>query len=157
MNPIFDEAFSLEVAATERLADAPASTSLGSDLACATDLDEQMTERGEDDPLLLAEATIRHITTPRGSLLEDPNYGIDITETLSVATTRQDRAALEGTIRGEVRDDRIETLSVSIEDRTEVDRTMEISIDGEAVTGEPFRLVLAVTDGAVLVQEMEAG
>lgn len=155
-NPLFTAAFATELATIERVTTAPTTTDLGSDLSCVDDVDELMTELSEDDPLLVAQALARSITTQRGSLLDDLNYGIDIAESLSVASTAQDRAAIAGRIRGEAaKDDRILDITVTLDDTTDENRTIAVEISGTTETG-PFRLVMALTDGELLVQEMTA-
>jgi hypothetical protein len=157
MNPIYDAALALTMVEL-KAANQPSTTLyLGSDLCCTDDLLESMGEREESDPLLVAEAVVRRITTARGTLLDDLDYGVDIADELSRATTRQDRASLEGRIRGELaKDDRIDELFVTLTDNTEIDRTFELSIFGTTAEG-PFRLVMAIKAGALMVQEMTAG
>lgn len=50
----------------------------GHDLSCATDLDPGMVE--VDGVQGLAQSLYRRIITPRGTLIDDPNYGFDVTQ-----------------------------------------------------------------------------
>ena len=50
----------------------------GHDLACTNDLDPAMLE--VDGVAGLAQALYRRIITPRGQLIDDPNYGFDVTQ-----------------------------------------------------------------------------
>jgi hypothetical protein len=156
MNPIFDAALALTMADLVPTNQPPTEVHFGSDLRCLDDLTESMEELGEDDPLLVAEAIVRRITTARGTLLDDLDYGIDIADELSRATTRQDRAEVESRIRGELaKDDRIEELAVVITDSTEIDRSLALDIFGTTAAG-PFRLAFGIRSGALMVQDLRA-
>lgn len=53
----------------------------GTDLSCVVDLDAGLAEVTGNT--LLAQALARRLITPRGGLLDDPNYGYDLTQFLN--------------------------------------------------------------------------
>jgi hypothetical protein len=54
----------------------PAPNVFGYDLSCVNDLDPGMAEVG--GITVLAQALARRLITPRGQLIDDPNYGYDL-------------------------------------------------------------------------------
>lgn len=139
----------------ERIQDAPEASGYGSDLSCLDDLDEDMTDLAPDDPLAIAQAAYRRITTPRGTLEDDPDYGIDVVEDLSKASSEEERRSLAGRIRSEIsKDERVASVVVTVTDLG-AEKTIEIVGTPEG-SDEQFRLVLALTDGELLVREMAA-
>jgi len=79
---------------------------LGSDLSCQDDLDAGMAE--VSGVALLDEAAHRRINTPRGQLLTDPNYGIDVFDLLNSEGTPAQIAQIPGFVDQELaKDERI--------------------------------------------------
>src|SRR5580704_5727170 len=79
---------------------------LGSDLSCQDDLDAGMAE--VSGVVLLDEAAHRRINTPRGQLLTEPNYGIDVFDLLNSEGTPAQIAQIPGFVDQElVKDERI--------------------------------------------------
>jgi phage baseplate assembly protein W len=119
----------------------------GHDLSCVDDLDEAMSE--VDDITLLAQAILRRLSTPRGSLWQDPDYGKNLQDYLSAAQTPAQLAAIPGEVRNEVlKDERIASASVKV---FKVD-LLEVSMSIELETGlGPFSLVISATQAAVVL------
>lgn len=90
---------------------------------------------------LLAEACVRRITTRKGQLIDDPNYGIDVRDWLNESMTPPQLARLAGTIDGElVRDERI-LSSKSVASFVNGVLTVTVALeDGDG----PFTLVASV-------------
>ena len=89
-------------------------TDFGSDLSCVMDLDPRcpvVTGRR-----LLAEAVARRWITPRGGLIDDPNYGTDVTAYINDDIKPSDLASLQSAMSQEAqKDERVNSCDVSIE------------------------------------------
>lgn len=149
-------ALSESVAATVAGPESP--VGYGSDLACdAVDVTPDFAERDGSDPLLVVESFVRMITTPRGSLPDAPGEGIDIRGYLHSGLTQADIVAMRSAIVAQAQnDDRIDSVQVAVTpspDGSEL--SIEISGQIAGSTG-PFKLVLALTDSAALIQELTA-
>lgn len=149
------------LATLSQIMDAPAApVGYGSDLACQTDLTDQMTELdGVDDAeQILAEAILRRLDCPRGGLPDDPNYGYDVRGDLNRGMTTDEIRALAGRIRNEVeKDDRVDSVVVTVTPSSTGD-SLAISIRVTPVDASlgVFKLLVAVTDGSLLLQEIQA-
>jgi phage baseplate assembly protein W len=119
----------------------------GEDLSCTTDLDPRcVTVTGNR---LVGEAIFRRLTTPRGRLLSDRNYGIDIRDYINADMGPKDVAAMQSAIHAEcMRDDRIVGCDVLITPPAEGDGTYVLTITLETGNG-PFDLTLSVNDVTV--------
>ncbi len=125
----------------------------GIDMSCVRDFDPVL--RDVTGKRLLAEALVRRITTPRGMLLDDPNYGIDVRDYLSMEMTRIQAARLRAAVRAELeKDERVARASVdtSFVHSTST-LTMTILVDTDE--GETLTLVLAVSAVSVEVLTVE--
>lgn len=110
----------------------------GSDLSCVTDLTPDMAELASDDVLVVAQAALRRLTTPRGALLDDPDYGLDVQSYVHKAMTTAELRAMAGQIRLELlKDDRIEDADVTATPAGE--NRYSLSIRGVTAAG-PFEL-----------------
>lgn len=125
-------------------------TDYGIDTSCWDDLYPGRTVTGAR---LIAEAVYRRLTTARGQLPGDPNYGIDVTELMHDGATAAELATLRGRIAAEIsKDDRIipESLSVKLDlAGAGVARMLTIRIRGLSVQNDVFELVLGV-DGVTV-------
>lgn len=157
MADVVRDAIAEELAAIERVIDTPeAPFGYGSDLVCAFDIEPDAREWPGDAPELVVEAIIRRITTPRGALVDDGDYGIDVRGFLNSGIAAQDVPRLAGRIRGEIeKDDRVEFATVTV---TWTDPVLRIAI--RVTPADPrlraFRFTLAVTSAAVLLEEISA-
>lgn len=85
----------------------------GEDLSCVHDMDSRCSVAS--GRRTLAEAYVRRITTPRGMLIDDPDYGIDITDYLNDDVTPRDIARLRSQMVAEgEEDERIERVEVAV-------------------------------------------
>lgn len=127
------------------------STDYGTDFDCVSDLTDTLgTVSGRT---LLGQALARRITTARGTLFSDPNYGIDIREALSDGFTPRQLAQLAPRIDAELaKDERVLSTSTTCALAGGVLTVSIVVTDGAG----PFSLVLNVSDGGVTVEVLEA-
>lgn len=127
----------------------------GQDLSATKRLNYgRIVEGGE----LLAEAAYRRLITVRGTLLDDPNYGLGLVRWLQTEYTPAMLAALPSIIRLELmKDPRIDSVNVEITSTRDASSavSMQVEITGAGVNGEGFSLVLAVSDVTVDLLELK--
>ncbi len=126
----------------------------GRDLSCVTDVTDDLREIDPNSPLGIAESSARRLGTPRGSLIEDPDYGLDLRGYANRATPQRRLTELAGQIRDELRkDDRVTdaTVTVSFAPRTET-LLVEAMLSPADPAVDTFSLVLSVSSGGVLVE-----
>ncbi len=118
---------------------------LGTDLSCVSDLDA--TGAVVSGRRLLAEACARRLSTPRGALIDDPNYGYDLTDFVNADLGIGDLDAIQSGISSEcLKDERVLACAALV--TLDVDGVMTVTVqltDGDG----PFTLVLAVSDVTV--------
>lgn len=167
MSQIVLDAIAAEVAKLTRVVDPPSGPlGWGTDLSCAEDLTEEMDEVGGLDARVLAEAIVRRLTTPRGSLpdvraadFRDMNYGLDLSSYLNRGVTADEIRGLAAIVRSELtKDDRISGVTVTV---TPSPNGSSLAIDLLVTPRDPgidpFSLVLSVTSSSVLVEELRGG
>lgn len=121
-----------------------ATVDYGLDLACVDDLDADMTE--VTGRRVLAEALARRLSTPRGGLIDDPNYGTDVRGYLNDDLSKADIARIGAAVDAECRkDERVLRTTTQV---GFVSGALTLSIQVVDLSG-PFRLVLGVTDVSV--------
>lgn len=107
------------------------------------------TTSGRDN---LIKACIRRITTPRGRLIYDPNYGIYIQDYLNDDIDIRTVAQIGGLIDNELlKDERIIKSSTEANYFRGILTTVTTLVDGNG----PFKLVLAIS--AVTVNVLQVG
>lgn len=129
----------------------------GTDLRCSSDLTEQMEEI--EDPfstLALAEAIVRRLDCPRGQLVDDPDYGLDLRSMCNRGMTADALRALGGQVRAELlKDDRIDLLGVTVRpSSTGKELRVELAVTPVDAHIGGFALTLAVTSAEVLLEEL---
>lgn len=125
---------------------------LGVDLYGLDDVDEG--ERLVEEVEGLCQSIYRRLTTPRGSLLRVPNYGLDVRSFLGLEMTRPMQAQIGAQIRQEVlKDEQVQSCTVDVVSFTR--ETLTLRIAGEAAEG-PFRLTLAASAITVELLNEEA-
>lgn len=92
---------------------------------------------------LLAEAAVRRITTPRGQLIDDPNYGIDVRDFVLDGLTPIQMRRIPGLIDAELQKDaRINASTTTIQSFANGVMVLGVTLDpGDG----PFSLVISVT------------
>lgn len=127
----------------------------GQDLSATKRLNYgRIVSRGE----LLAEAAYRRLITVRGTLLDDPNYGLGLVRWLQTEYTPAMLAALPAIIRLELmKDQRLDSVNVEVTSTRDASSAvaMQVDITGAGINGEGFTLVLAVSDVTVDLLELK--
>jgi hypothetical protein len=127
----------------------------GTDLSCTTDLTPTMEVVNPVSTVAIAQSWLRRLTTPRGGLVDDPTYGLDVAGYLNRPMQPLDVRQYEGEIRQELlKDDRVTEAVVTV---TYVNESLTVSALGTPVdpTLGPFTLTFAITgDGSIVVQEL---
>lgn len=119
---------------------------LGVDIAALDDLDPTFSlVSGRAN---LVRALARRLTTPRGSLQSDPDYGLDLRTLVGGAFSADDLRRLEAEVGAELRrDPRVVDATVRL---SLVERTLSLNAQVRDGTG-PFDLVLEVSRVSVSV------
>lgn len=121
-------------------------TDLGTDIALLTDLAPVWGLATGATNLL--NALLRRLTTPRGGLFYDLDYGYDVTAQLNAALTQTDVGRIRGAINSELlKDDRVLSLGVTAAFLFAT-KALSISIQIDTAEG-PFDLVLAASSVTV--------
>jgi hypothetical protein len=153
VNAIIQAAIESEVALLSPLVAVPvAPFGYGTDLWCELDLDANLTELDPNSTLCLAQALLHRLSTRRGDLPDDLEYGRDLRELLSKGLTAGGLRAEASQYAGEcTKDDRIESASLTI---TQVS-LKELNVEIRAVARDPaigeFSLTLAVDSAGVFL------
>ena len=85
----------------------------GTDLDCLDDIAENGGE--VDGVMCLAQACVRRLITPRGGLIDDPNYGFDVRSIIDQASTKRGQAIIATGVDGEIeKDERVLSSSTAI-------------------------------------------
>jgi phage baseplate assembly protein W len=114
--------------------------SFGQDLSCISDLTSEM--RMVSGRILHAEAIARRLQTPRGRLIDDPNYGFDLTGYIDDDVSPADIARIQASSAAEcLKDQRTLAATVTIQFLSGV---LIVSILLTDAAG-PFSLVLSIS------------
>lgn len=114
----------------------------GQDISCLFGLDPLLGLVGGLD--CLGQALVHRLSTPRGGLFYDPNYGTDLRAYIEENISPKTLALVRADVQAEcIKDERVLTCtaSTSFDGATE---TLTVQVDVQTAAG-PFRLVLAVT------------
>lgn len=114
----------------------------GHDLSCTTDLDPAMVE--VDGVTCLAQALFRRVITPRGTLIDDANYGFDLTQFINDDLSTSDLARVGAGVDAEfLKDERVFRSSTTVTLLSTGILTVVSSVTPSA--GPTFKLTLAIT------------
>lgn len=81
------------------------------DLWCVTDIQDTGAEAS--GYLAFSQSLARRLITTRGTLIDDPLYGIDVREWLNVERTERNRTRLEASVTSELmKDERVASVTV---------------------------------------------
>jgi len=129
-------------------------TDFGQDISVFQELDATFAMVGGSR--ILAEALLRRITTPPGTLDFWPDYGFDV---LSLLRESVDQATLfyarQGVINSIEQDERVVSCDCAVQ-YIQASSALVFSIAVEAGTG-PFQLVVGVSDVAVKLLSYKEG
>lgn len=125
----------------------------GRDLWCVTDLTATMDTIAPDSRLAIAQAVVRRWITPRGALLDDPDYGYDVRGKLNRGLTQVELRSLGSLMRLEARkDDRVSDAAVTVSFDGETLHAATV-LTCESITLGTFTLTLALD--AIGVTQLE--
>jgi phage baseplate assembly protein W len=115
---------------------------LGTDVSCFPDLDPLGTL--VSGKTALAQAIARRLTTPRGGLFYDTNYGTDLRLYLNEGMTSEAQSRIKAAIESECRkDERVASATADVTFNAAA-QSLAVSISLSIASG-PFTLTLAVT------------
>lgn len=121
---------------------------LGTDWAIENDLEERIRLVTGRENLSLA--VVRRLSTPRGGLFYDPDYGLDLRLWLSADFSLSDIQTMGAQIEDEVgKDERIQSVRATVLYDLSTER-LEVTIDLVDEVG-PFQLVLGVSEVTVAI------
>jgi phage baseplate assembly protein W len=157
MNAIVTDALAADLITLERVVDAPTGPlGYGTDLSCVSDITEALDEVDAGSTLGIAQAVLRRLSTPRGGLVDDPDYGLDVRGMLNRATDAAAIRDLQGQVRNEVsKDDRVDAVDAVVS-VTFAPTTLRVAltITPADVELDPFTMTVAVTSTAVLLEAL---
>jgi len=107
---------------------------------------------------IVAEAVIRRWSCPRGGLIEDPNYGFDLTDSIGDDLGQDDLARLsQGAAEEAKKDERVRECYVTMGVITTGDGDPVLSVQATIETADgPFTLVAAVSSVTVTLLQVQA-
>ena len=156
MNDTVQAALDRELAKLKTVQD-PAAPPLGygRDLNCVTDCDWKFSEVDPMSPLGVGQALLRRLITVRGTVDDDPDYGLNVRGYVNRGVTGADLRSLASRIEGECeKDDRV--LSVEARVITVGMRSLQVGLQVglQSPEGRSFDLVFSVTDATVLLETL---
>ena len=159
MNETVKAALEAELATIKQVVDhAQEPFGYGTDIWCETDLHPRMLEVDGFATLALAQALVRRLDCPRGQLLDDPDYGLDIRGMLNRGLTAAELRAMPGQIRSELeKDDRVDQVVVTLSPSS-TGSSLLIKVAVSAVDSRlgDFALTLNASSAEVLLEELAA-
>lgn len=155
MSVVLDQ-IAADAATLTRLVSAPTGNlGYGRDLSCVTDVTDAMDEVDPFSTQGISESIARRLSTPRGALADDPNYGYDLRGFCNRGVTAMQLREVSGAVYAEVKkDDRVNSAIVTVTQPSQRALSVALRITPEDPALNAFNLVLAVTDGAVLVEAL---
>lgn len=155
MADVVRDAIAEELAEISKIVRTPeAPFGYGVDISCTDDIAEDVRE--VSGVLLLAQALVRRLDCPRGALPDDANYGFALSEYLNRGSTAANLREVASKTRGElVKDDRVDTVRVTVEMTTTTQMKVRIVVVPIDSRLGPFTLTLAVTSASVLIMALE--
>jgi hypothetical protein len=112
----------------------------GTDLSCVSDLTPNMAEVSGNT--VLAQAIARRLITPRGRLIDDPNYGYDLSAFLNADLGPGDVGKITANVYAEcLKDERVLDAQVSVSLALNV---LTVTVTLSTANG-PFTLVLSIS------------
>jgi hypothetical protein len=154
MADIVRDTIAAELAKVQQIVRTPtAATGYGVDLICTDDLTDRLDETDPDTIESLAQDLYHRITTPRGTLPDDPDYGEDVRAYLSQGMTQRDLLSMAGRIASECeKDDRVVKVEVTVIAPDLKTLNITIRVDPELPNLKPFVLIVVVTSGSALLE-----
>ena len=106
------------------------------------------------DPLVMKQAILRRLDTPRGSLPDDPSYGISLRSMLNAGADPERIASFGGIIRNEVcKDDRVASAVAVVTPSASFDAfRVALTVNPADPSLGGFSMTLAVTSAGVVLE-----
>lgn len=154
MNDLVAQGLAEGLAAETQLVETPIASGYGVDLHCTTDIREDLAEVDPDSDEAIGEAIFRRWTCNRGENPDDLEYGRNVTSLLNRGMTFADLAAEAGLLRAEAeKDERVDTCVVTLtQSNGGRDVRVAATVTPKDPNREPFRFVVAVSDGKALLE-----
>lgn len=121
------------------------------------DLTERMSEVDPFTVEGLGWALLRRVTTERGSLPDNDDYGVDLTSFLNKGHTNKDLLSYASIVKGELQqDDRVASASVEVSYVAETrSLSWSLTVEPEDPELSTFTLVVAVgEDGSLFLEQL---
>ncbi len=134
----------------------PLELAYGLDLWCVLDVTESLLEVDPTRPVAVGQAIARRLITPRGGLVDDPNYGLDLRGYVNRGVTQNSLLQLAAQVRAEaLKDDRVVDANATISaGLRELTVTLELVLSD--YLSQTFSLVFFVTsDGIELLGSID--
>jgi hypothetical protein len=126
----------------------------GTDLSCVSDATPDLAEVDPQSVRAIGEATIRRLTTPRGGLPDDRDYGLDVRAYVNRGVATSQLRDLQGMISNEItKDDRIDGAAVTLTMPEPKTLNVQVMIDPADPNLRPFPLTFAVGAGGQVIVE----
>lgn len=125
----------------------------GVDVSCVQDADDAFSELGPYDPRIITQAIARRFQTPRGTLLDDADYGLDLRGYLHKGMTQKDIRQLQTQALGEANKEQRIERSATVLTLTLALGVMSVSLRVTPLDprGNPFSFVVRIDQlGAVV-------
>lgn len=109
---------------------------------------------------LVAESIFRFLRTPKGSLLDDQEWGYSLADRLGTDFDQPAADALPGELEAEIgKDDRIDDLEITavLSSPTPTTRKLVLTIDATLSDGSSFSMVVAYQDLTLSLLEINFG
>jgi len=133
---------------------APDALGYGTDLSCVLDVTPDLDEVDPMSTVAIGEAIVRRFITPRGGVVDDQSYGLDLRGYCNRGVTNEQIVRLQSQCRVEaLKDDRVSDAEVSIR-WVAAERRLSVRINATAVdSAQEFSLTFFVTADGLLLQE----
>jgi hypothetical protein len=126
----------------------------GRELSCVEDCTDSFAEIGPYDPAIIMQAIARRYQTPRGTLLDDPEYGLDLRGYLHKGLTQKDLRQLQTQALGEAnKDQRIDRSATQLT-LSFIASIMRVSlrVTPRDPRGNPFPFVVRISGLSAVVE-----
>ncbi len=155
MNALLRTAIDEGLATLVRVRDVPTGAlGYGTDIAWTLDAREPMQDVDPTSTDAIGQAVLRRLDCPRGRLVDDADYGLDLVGYLNRGTTPAEVNTLAGAVRNEIeKDDRVASATVVVVP-TRDSLSVRIRIIPASAERDVFTLTLAVTSAGVVLQEI---
>lgn len=156
MSQIVLDAIAADLAELTRIVPVPTGPlGYGRDLSCVDDVTEALDEVDPFSPAAIGEALLRRLTTPRGGLSDDADYGLDVRSCCNRGVPASELRELAGQIRSEAtKDDRVEDASVTVTLPSLNAMSIRILVTPADPLLDPFSLTFAVVSGQLLLEAL---